>query len=60
MLAEIFSVERAYIYLVDHESKTIIRYTDTGETKIFPMHTGLVGLAIVKRELLSITDAYNH
>ena len=60
MIAETFGVDRAYIYLVDHENKTIIRYTDTGETKIFPIDAGLVGLAIRKRELMSITDAYNH
>eukprot|EP00347_Sterkiella_histriomuscorum_P012659 403367722 len=60
MLAETFGVERAYIYLVDHENRQIMRYTDTGETKIFPMSAGLVGLAIQKRDLVSISDAYNH
>jgi len=60
MLAETFGVDRAYIYLVDNDNKKILRYTDTGETKIFSLDAGLIGLGIQKRELLSITDAYNH
>lgn len=46
MIAETFSVDRAYIYLVDNEKKEIMRYTDTGEVRVFPYHAGLVGLAI--------------
>lgn len=46
MLAETFSVDRAYIYLCDHEKQVIMRYTDTGETKIFPIDAGLIGLGI--------------
>lgn len=46
MIAETFSVERAFIYLVDNENKRIMRYTDDGDTKIFPIDAGLVGLAI--------------
>jgi hypothetical protein len=60
MLAETFACDKAFIYLVDNDKKEIIRYTDEGEIKVFPMHAGLIGLAIEKRELLSITDAYNH
>lgn len=37
-----------------------MRYTDTGETKIFPMNAGLIGLAITKKDAISISDAYNH
>lgn len=46
MVAETFGSDKAYIYLVDSEKKQIIRHTDIGETKIFPMEAGLVGLAI--------------
>jgi hypothetical protein len=46
MIAETFSAERAYIYLVDNENKTIIRYTETGETKTYPIDAGLIGLGI--------------
>lgn len=60
MLAETFGVDRAYIYLVDYENRQIMRYTDIGETKIFPISAGLIGLAIEKRDLISISDAYNH
>ena len=60
MIAETFSVDRAYIYLVDNDRKEILRYTDTGEMKVFPIDAGLIGMAIRQRELLSIADAYNH
>lgn len=60
MIAETFSAERAYIYLVDNDNKTITRYTETGETKIYPIDAGLIGLGIRARELLSISDAYKH
>lgn len=60
MLAETFRVERAYIYLVDYDKKTIMRYTDTGDARVFPINTGLIGLAIQRKELLSVMDAYNH
>ena len=60
MLAETFRVERAYIYLTDYDKKIIFRYTDTGETKTYPINTGLIGLAIQRKELLSVMDAYNH
>jgi len=46
MLAETFGVDRAYIYLVDNENKKIVRYTDTGDTKIFSIEAGLIGLGI--------------
>jgi hypothetical protein len=43
MIAETFGVDRAYMYLVDNERGEILRYTDTGETKIFPLDAGLIG-----------------
>ena len=60
MLAETFRVDKAYVYLVDYEKQSIMRYTDTGEQRVFPLNTGLIGLAIQRKELLSIPDAYNH
>lgn len=38
----------------------MIRFTEDGDTKSYPISTGLVGLAIQRKELLSIPDAYNH
>jgi hypothetical protein len=46
MLSETFRVDRAYVYLVDLEGGAILRCTDTGDTKIFPINAGLIGLAI--------------
>lgn len=60
MIAETFSVDRTYLYLVDNEKKQIMRYTDTGDTKVFPIDAGLIGMAVRQRELLSIVDGYNH
>lgn len=49
MIAESFSTDRAYIYLVDYETNSILRYTDNGEKKVFPLDSGLIGLAIKKK-----------
>ena len=51
MIAETFSVERAYIYVIDNERQKIIRYKDleSNITSEFPITEGLVGLAIQKR-----------
>jgi sugar lactone lactonase YvrE len=57
MMAETFSTDKAYIYLVDNLANTITRYTDTGETKTFPSEAGLIGLGVRQRELMCIADA---
>lgn len=60
LLADAFGVDRAYIYIVDKDKKEVTRYTEEGEIKVFPIDAGLIGLAIQKRDALSIPDAYHH
>jgi len=59
MVGEAFG-DVAYMFLVDKERELIVRYNDQMERVEFPMQAGLVGMAITKKELLSLPDAYNH
>ena len=60
LLAETFRVDICYVYLVDPVTQTIVRHLDHGPTLTFPWSTGLAGLSLSKRKLLSVKDAYNH
>ena len=63
LLQEAFDVDRAYVYIVDEKRKEVVRYIsidDECEERRFPMDSGLVGLALQKKEIMSIPDAYRH